>query len=121
MVSRAPEIMLSCKEYTQAIDMWSIGCIFAEMLGRKYLFPGETYVQQLSLILNVVGSPSTSFIDQIGSEKVAEYLRKLPHYPPIPLSKVYKDVRFLHAQNESWYDDDGDNNDNNDDNNHYYW
>ena len=37
---RAPEIMLSLIEYGAAVDMWSVGCIFAEMLGRKHLFPG---------------------------------------------------------------------------------
>jgi serine/threonine protein kinase len=37
---RAPEIMLSCQDYTTAIDVWSVGCIFGEMLGRKPLFPG---------------------------------------------------------------------------------
>ena len=40
---RAPEIMLSCQDYTTAIDVWSVGCIFGEMLGRKPLFPG-TYM-----------------------------------------------------------------------------
>ena len=38
---RAPELMLSIGEYSQAIDMWSVGCIFAEMMGRKQLFPGQ--------------------------------------------------------------------------------
>lgn len=38
---RAPEIMLSLIEYGAAVDMWSVGCIFAEMLGRKHLFPGR--------------------------------------------------------------------------------
>ena len=38
---RAPEIMLSLVEYGTAVDMWSVGCIFAEMLGRKPLFPGK--------------------------------------------------------------------------------
>jgi len=38
---RAPEIMLSLIEYGAAVDVWSVGCIFAEMLGRKYLFPGR--------------------------------------------------------------------------------
>ena len=38
---RAPEILLSLVEYDTAVDMWSVGCIFAEMLGRKHLFPGR--------------------------------------------------------------------------------
>ena len=52
---RAPEIMLSWKEYTKAIDVWSVGCIFAELLGRKPLFPGKDYIHQLNLITDVRG------------------------------------------------------------------
>lgn len=39
---RAPEIMLTVSKYTSAVDIWSVGCIFAEMLGRKHLFPGTS-------------------------------------------------------------------------------
>lgn len=46
---RAPELMLSLNEYSEAIDMWSVGCIFAEMLGRKHLFPGTNYLNQLQV------------------------------------------------------------------------
>jgi mitogen-activated protein kinase 1/3 len=45
---RAPEIMLSCQDYSTAIDVWSLGCIFGEMLGRKPLFPGEAGSKGLS-------------------------------------------------------------------------
>jgi serine/threonine protein kinase len=45
--------MLSWKEYTKAIDVWSVGCIFAELLGRKPLFPGKDYIHQLNLITDV--------------------------------------------------------------------
>lgn len=41
---RAPEIMLSSHEYTNAVDVWSIGCTFAEILSKKVLFPGENYI-----------------------------------------------------------------------------
>jgi mitogen-activated protein kinase 7 len=54
---RAPEIMLSFKSYTKAIDMWSVGCIFAELLGGKPLFKGRDYVDQLNQILNILGTP----------------------------------------------------------------
>lgn len=50
---RAPEIVLSSETYTKAVDMWSVGCIFGELLGRKPLFPGSDHVQQLSCILEV--------------------------------------------------------------------
>lgn len=46
---RAPELMLSLSEYSQAMDIWSVGCVFAEMLGRKPLFPGTNYLNQLQV------------------------------------------------------------------------
>jgi len=67
---RAPEIMLSFLHYTKAIDMWSVGCIFAEMLGAKPLFAGRDYVHQLNLILGIVGSPPEETISRIGSHRV---------------------------------------------------
>jgi mitogen-activated protein kinase 1/3 len=50
---RAPELLLNCSEYTQAIDMWSVGCIFGEIVTREPLFPGKDYVHQLRLITEV--------------------------------------------------------------------
>lgn len=71
---RAPEIMLSFKMYTkvrwlilhyqtriasillaQSVDLWAVGCILAELLNQKPLFPGRDYGHQLDLILNVIG------------------------------------------------------------------
>jgi mitogen-activated protein kinase 1/3 len=45
---RAPEIMLACHEYSYPIDVWSVGCIFAELILRKPLFPGDDYIDQVS-------------------------------------------------------------------------
>lgn len=50
---RAPELLLNCSEYTGSIDIWSVGCIFMEILRRETLFPGKDYVQQLKLITEV--------------------------------------------------------------------
>lgn len=44
---RAPEVILNASEYTKAVDIWSIGCIFAELIGRTPLFPGEDYLDQV--------------------------------------------------------------------------
>lgn len=55
---RAPEIMLSVQNYNEAIDVWSVGCIFGEMLGRKPLFAGNDYIHQLRLITTLIGKPS---------------------------------------------------------------
>lgn len=50
--------MLGCMKYTAAVDVWSLGCMFAEMIGRKPLFPGQDYIDQLHLIMNILGAPS---------------------------------------------------------------
>ncbi|KAM6951166.1 LOW QUALITY PROTEIN: mitogen-activated protein kinase 7 [Aplochiton taeniatus] len=86
---RAPELMLSLHHYSLAIDLWSVGCIFAEMLGRKQLFPGKHYVHQLQLILTVLGTPSESVIGAIGAERVRSYVQSLPLRAPVPLAKLY--------------------------------
>ena len=44
---RAPEIMLACHEYSKPIDVWSVGCIFAELILRKPYFPGDDYIDQV--------------------------------------------------------------------------
>ncbi|KAG7571433.1 hypothetical protein FFLO_00616 [Filobasidium floriforme] len=75
---RAPEVMLSFKQYTKSIDVWSIGCILAEMLNGKPLFPGKDYHHQLSLILDVLGTPSMEEYYDITSRRSREYIRALP-------------------------------------------
>lgn len=55
---RAPEILLGCASYTGAVDMWSVGCIFGELLTGKPLFPGDSTLNQLSKITELVGRPS---------------------------------------------------------------
>lgn len=45
---RAPEILMGAKHYTAAIDVWSVGCIFAELVTRRILFQGQDTVQQVS-------------------------------------------------------------------------
>ncbi|GAA6013018.1 hypothetical protein JCM10207_008415 [Rhodosporidiobolus poonsookiae] len=75
---RAPEIMLSFKQYTKAIDIWSVGCICAEMLSGRPLFPGRDYHHQLTLILSVTGTPPLDEFYRITSKRSREYLRALP-------------------------------------------
>nr|XP_013034677.2 cyclin-dependent kinase 3 [Anser cygnoides] len=55
---RAPEILLGCKYYSTAVDIWSIGCIFAEMVTRKVLFPGDSEIDQLFQIFRTLGTPT---------------------------------------------------------------
>ena len=55
---RAPEIVLGSQKYSKAIDMWSVGCILAEMINGKALFPGKSTLNQIELILELLGRPS---------------------------------------------------------------
>lgn len=89
---RAPELMLSLHEYTQAIDMWSVGCIFAEMLGRKQLFPGKNYIHQLQLIITVLGTPPAKVVHSIGADRVRAYIQSLPSRQPVPWESLYQNA-----------------------------
>lgn len=134
---RAPELLLSCFQYTAAIDIWcdhaagnlpnisnvqpaplqswlanhqhaliwcarlcmrnpcrfemlsavlkclccacrSVGCILAELLYRKPLFPGKDYIDQLKLIIKMLGSPSDADLEFISSHKARDYIKSLP-------------------------------------------
>lgn len=63
---RAPELCGSFfAKYSPAIDIWSIGCIFAEVLLGKPLFPGRNVVHQLELITDLLGTPSAEVINKV--------------------------------------------------------
>ncbi|KAK9447945.1 kinase-like domain-containing protein [Limtongia smithiae] len=92
---RAPEIMLTFKEYTKAIDMWSVGCILAEMLSGKPLFPGKDYHNQLTLILDVLGTPTMEDYYAVRSARAREYIRSLPFKKRVPFSALFPGVNPL--------------------------
>ncbi|KAF3097221.1 Cyclin-dependent kinase catalytic subunit [Orbilia oligospora] len=54
---RAPEILLGSKQYSTGIDTWSIGCIFAEMVTRRPLFPGDSEIDEIFKIFSILGTP----------------------------------------------------------------
>ncbi|KAJ7563593.1 hypothetical protein O6H91_03G116200 [Diphasiastrum complanatum] len=82
---RAPELCGSFfSKYTQAVDIWSIGCIFAEVLTGKPLFPGKNAVHQLDLMTDLLGTPSPEFIASVRNEKVRSYLESMHKKIPIP-------------------------------------
>ena len=68
---RAPEIMLTWQKYDVEVDIWSAGCIFAEMLEGKPLFPGKDHVNQFSIITELLGTPPDDVIQTICSENVS--------------------------------------------------
>uniref|UniRef100_A0AAX7SJF0 Mitogen-activated protein kinase n=2 Tax=Astatotilapia calliptera TaxID=8154 RepID=A0AAX7SJF0_ASTCA len=86
---RAPEIMLNSKGYSKSIDIWSVGCILAEMLSNKPIFPGKHYLDQLNHILGILGSPSQEDLNCIINLKARNYLQSLPEKPKIPWEKLF--------------------------------
>ncbi|CUA70636.1 hypothetical protein RSOLAG22IIIB_04230 [Rhizoctonia solani] len=86
---RAPEIMLSFRKYTTAIDIWSIGCILGELLGMKPMFKGKDYVDQLNIIIDILGTPDEETLQRIGSVKAQAYIRSLPVKEPKPFETLF--------------------------------
>ncbi|KAK9674234.1 hypothetical protein RND81_12G219900 [Saponaria officinalis] len=87
---RAPELCGSfSSKYTPAIDIWSIGCIFAEVLMGKPLFPGKSVVHQLDLITDLLGTPSFDVISGVRNEKARKYLTDMRKKQPVPFSHKF--------------------------------
>ncbi|KAG6388286.1 hypothetical protein SASPL_153488 [Salvia splendens] len=78
---RAPELLLNCSDYTAAIDVWSVGCILAEIMTREPLFPGKDYVHQLRLITELLGTPDEASLKFLRSDNARRYVKQLPQYP----------------------------------------
>ncbi|KAL8250594.1 hypothetical protein R6Q59_034287 [Mikania micrantha] len=86
---RAPELLLCCDNYDTSIDVWSVGCIFAELLGRKPLFPGTECLNQLKLIVNILGSQREENIEFIDNPKARSYIKSLPFSAGTSFSRLY--------------------------------
>ncbi|KAJ6765005.1 MITOGEN-ACTIVATED PROTEIN KINASE [Salix koriyanagi] len=113
---RAPELCGSFfSKYTPAIDIWSIGCIFAEMLTGKPLFPGKNVVHQLDLMSDFLGTPPPESVSRLvvsfcsfihpcfpfmllnfmladSNEKARRYLSNMRKKPPVPFSQKFPNV-----------------------------
>ncbi|XP_051115163.1 mitogen-activated protein kinase 9-like isoform X3 [Andrographis paniculata] len=90
---RAPELCGSFfSKYTPAIDIWSIGCIFAELLSGKPLFPGKNVVHQLDLITDLLGTPPPEAITRIRNEKARRYLLNMRRKPPVPFAQRFRNA-----------------------------
>jgi len=86
---RAPEVMLNAKGYSQALDVWSVGCILGEMINNKPMFPGKHYLDQISKIQEIIGTPVRSELEFITNPKAQQYVAGLPARPPVSWEKIY--------------------------------
>eukprot|EP00118_Oscarella_pearsei_P011272 m.74452 g.74452 ORF g.74452 m.74452 type:complete len:177 (+) comp35896_c0_seq8:885-1415(+) len=64
---RAPEVMFNWENYGNSgkLDVWSVGCIMARIFTREHLFPGDSELEQIRLILDLLGTPTEEFMDSI--------------------------------------------------------
>lgn len=78
---RAPEILMGAKHYNSGIDIWSVGCIFAELLGRRILFQAQSPIQQLDLIIDLLGTPSIDDM-RLACDGAKAHILRGPHRAP---------------------------------------
>lgn len=93
---RAPELILSHKMYTKAIDLWSVGCILAEFYGRRPIFMGHDTLHQVYEIVKILGPPSQRLLSQFASVKAYNIfnnnLAKLHWNSPIDWKTLYPEA-----------------------------
>ncbi|KAM3909881.1 mitogen-activated protein kinase 15-like [Leptodactylus fuscus] len=85
---RAPEILLASHRYTKGVDMWSVGCILAEMLLGKPLFPGTSTINQIERIMSVIPAPSPEDVLAIKSEYGASVISRMNARQRTPLLEL---------------------------------
>ncbi|XP_050721878.1 serine/threonine-protein kinase NLK2-like [Eriocheir sinensis] len=81
---RAPELLMGARHYTQAVDVWSVGCIFGELLGRRILFQAQSPVQQLERITDLLGTPNLEDMKYACEGAVTHMLRRPSKPPALP-------------------------------------
>ncbi|KAI0225800.1 glycogen synthase kinase 3 [Massospora cicadina] len=84
---RAPELIFGSTGYTTQIDIWSVGCVMAELMQGSPLFPGESGIDQLVEIIKVLGTPTKEQIQSMNPQYVDH---KFPHINPHSLDRIFR-------------------------------
>ncbi|KAI0793305.1 kinase-like domain-containing protein [Abortiporus biennis] len=94
---RAPDVLLGSRTYSTSIDVWSCGCIFAEMISGVPLFRGRDNQDQLLHIMRIIGTPDDRLLRRIATEAAPPSAdgqqappapKQYPRYPKIPFQQV---------------------------------
>ncbi|XP_014284991.1 cyclin-dependent kinase 3 [Halyomorpha halys] len=86
---RAPEILLGAKVYTSSVDIWSLACIFVELLTLKPLFPGDSEIDQLFRIFRTIGTPNEAMWP--GVTQLPDYNPMFPKWESQPVEDFVSD------------------------------
>jgi len=89
---RAPEVLLNYEEYGSAMDVWSVGCIMAELVLRRPLFPGKGTLHQLELINSILGSPTEDDLSDLQNPKARSYIFSLPQHDSTCFEEMFNEV-----------------------------
>lgn len=96
---RSPELLLGSTEYTIAVDMWSVGCIFFEMVAMRALFAGDTTIEMINLIFGAFGTPNVQVWPEYEQMPIVQQIQ-------LPQHKGVGDLRDYHSL-QNVLDDDG--------------
>ncbi|CAJ0940990.1 unnamed protein product, partial [Mesorhabditis belari] len=86
---RAPELLMGARRYTGAIDVWSVGCIFAELLQRRILFQAQGPIEQLNLIIDLLGTPQADEM-RYACDSARNHVMRLPPRHSQATSRFYQ-------------------------------
>ena len=83
--------MAEAQYYGPAVDVWSVGCILAELLGRRPLFQGKDYMHQLQVIINVLGTPNDESLAFVTNSMAKKAIKELPNRPKQSFQEIFSD------------------------------
>lgn len=89
---RAPEIVLGSNRYSKSVDMWSVGCILAELVNERALFPGKSTINQIELIMEVIGKPSQEDVKSVNSQNAVSILNGISTKRKLAFASHFKDT-----------------------------
>lgn len=102
-IFRAPELLFVMPEHSTAVDMWAVGCIFAEMILRRELFPGRSVGSQIKIVLHNLGTPSkevkkifnvfyisVKMVREVRCEKTRQYIHSFGEQNPLSWSDIIR-------------------------------